>query len=117
MKKEIIKQKEFLRKIFKRKNIDSLLNKASDEELNATIYAINFVATKKVPLPEEVSKQISQIKRQALNRFQATFHEKFENLIEGKRNKKIKTLGFYEPIIKKYLAAYFSNKKDGIFKR
>ena len=90
MKKEIIKNKDFLRKVFKSKKVDNILAKASDEELKVLIYAINFVVTKKVPLPEKVEKQISLIKKQTLNRFQTAFHEKFEKLLDSKRKNKSK---------------------------
>ena len=110
MKKNIVKNKHFLKKIFKSNKLESVIKKASSEELDALLYAINFVVTKKVPLADKTIHQISKIRQKtpAFLRFENTFHEQFENLLNSKEAKKIKTIISYAPMIKKVLSPYFT---------
>ena len=110
MKQSIINNKEFLRKIFKSNKLDKVLNKASNSELDALLHALNFVVTKKVPLSDKAITQISKIKEKTPSflRFENTFHEQFEKILNSNEKKKIKTLLAFGPMIKKVLSPYFS---------
>ena len=112
MKKEIIKHKDFLKKVLKAKKLENLLNKASSEQLNSLIYALNFVVTKKVPLPEKINEEILKLKNDfpKLKKFNTIFHENIDIFLNEKKNKKIKHILNYEAIIKKALLPYFKKQ-------
>ena len=113
MKKEIIKNKDFLKKIFNTKKLENLLNQASEDQLNSIIYALNFIVTKKVPLQEKTEKEIFKLQKNfpKLKKFNIVFHERLEKLLNCKKSQKIKNILDYEPIIKKALSAYFKKPK------
>ena len=112
MRHTIVKEKGFLKKLYKSKKIKTL-EESNDNQIRAISYAVHMVITKKVPLNQKIITSFLKINQKKINALKSQFGEKehIEELINYKKKKQIKILSHFLPLIKLLLSAYFEKEK------
>ena len=109
----VIKEKNFLKKLFRSKKL-KVLEEANDNQIRSLAYAIHLVLIKKVPLNQKIISSFLKINQRKINTLKKVFGEKIniDELLNLKKKKQIGVLKKFLPLIKILLSAYFNAKKN-----
>ena len=109
----IVKEKTFLKKLYKSKK-HKTLEESNDNQIRAISYAVHLVLTKKVPLNQKIITSFLKINQKKINALKNQFGEKgnIEGLFNLRRKKQINILKHFLPLIKILLSAYFEKEKS-----
>ena len=108
----VIKEKNFLKKLFRSKKLKAL-EEGNESQIRSLAYAIHLVLIKKVPLNQKIISSFLKINQRKINTLKKVFGEKvnIEELLNLKKKKQITVLKKFLPLIKILLSAYFNNTR------
>ena len=106
----IIKERDFLKKVYKGRKIDGKIQSANPKELKALAFAVHLVINKQVPLTKRIAKFFSSISKSRIANLKRYFGSKDQLLSFLKLEKKtqIRVIKRFAHLIKVLLTSFFA---------
>ena len=112
MKEKVVREKKFLRRVYKTKDF-KLIDKASFDQLKAILIATHLVINKKVPITKKIAKDFLSLGVKVLEDLKKVFKEPQDllKLFQLDRAQVVKILKKYFGALKITLKPYFTKAR------
>ena len=109
MRRSVINEQQFLKKVYKSKS-PKTLERADEKKLKALAFAVHLVVTKKVPLTKRISRFFSKLNKSKILSLKRAFGDKDQllSLLKGDRVHQIRVIRRFIRLIKILLTAFFA---------
>ena len=110
MRHSVIKEKDFIRKVYKSKSFKPLQS-AEGHHLKSLLKAVHLVINRKVPLTTKVINAVSKIDRKTVRKLKRAIQnkEKLFGLLNAKKESILKIVKKFYNIIRVFLGSYFTS--------
>ena len=112
MKKRVLKEKKFLQRVYRSKNLKPV-DAATVDQLKALLAAIHLVINKKVPITNKLAAEFLKLKKKTLDEIKRLFRnpKDLSQLFKLSRGEITKIIEKYFDQIKLALSSYFIKKE------
>ena len=110
MRANIVKQKEFLKKVYKSRKASEKIQEADPQQLKALAFAVHLVINKRVPLTKRIAKFFNKLSKSRIGALKRFFGSKEQLLsfLKSDKKKQIRVIKRFVHLIKVLLTSFFA---------